>query len=114
MSSDDAYMTFLKKANSDIDADRFSQQGASSVRTETVDASVQVPAPLQSVDEYYISETDEPFEPVALRWEGAKRGTWPNAGTLWLAVTLPYTLYIAGTESRERACYALDSVFFPW
>ncbi|KAJ5569553.1 uncharacterized protein N7459_008983 [Penicillium hispanicum] len=82
MSSDNAYMSFLDKANADLDAGRAAQQGADSARTETVDASVQVPAPLKTVDAYYISEVDEPFEPVALRWEGANRGIWPSADQL--------------------------------
>ncbi|KAJ5081921.1 hypothetical protein NUU61_010185 [Penicillium alfredii] len=82
MSSDDAYMSFLNKANADLDAGRAPQQGGGTVRTETVHASVSIPAPLQSVDAYYVSETDEPFEPVALRWEGATRGTWPSADQL--------------------------------
>lgn len=101
MSSDDAYMSFLDKANADLDAGRAAQQGAGSARTETVDASVQVPAPLKSVDTYYISEVDEPFEPVALRWEGASRGIWPSAGTSLLAATLS-TLYTLLAPRRER------------
>lgn len=78
--SDDAYSSFLDKANSDLNAGR-SQQGGGTTRTETVDTNVKVPAPLQSVDAYYISDTDEPFEPVAFKWEGASKGTWPSAGT---------------------------------
>jgi hypothetical protein len=78
--SDDAYSSFLDKANSDLNAGR-SQQGGSTARTETVHTNVKVPAPLQSVDAYYISDTDEPFEPVAFKWEGASKGKWPSAGT---------------------------------
>ncbi|KAK9570515.1 hypothetical protein V6Z96_006814 [Aspergillus fumigatus] len=77
--SDDAYMSFLDKANADLNNARAQQpQQSSGVRTETVDVGVQIPAPLRSVDAYYISETDEPFEPVALKWEGADKGTWPG------------------------------------
>ncbi|KAI9368591.1 hypothetical protein BJX61DRAFT_537138 [Aspergillus egyptiacus] len=81
MSSDDAYMAFLNKANADLDSGRSQQatQQSSSARTETVDVNVSIPTPLTSVDAYYVSETDEPFEPVALRWEGAKNGVWPDA-----------------------------------
>ncbi|KAJ5666728.1 hypothetical protein N7462_011137 [Penicillium macrosclerotiorum] len=82
MASDNDYMSFLNKANADLDAGRTPQQGASTTKTETVHASVQIPASLQSVDAYYISDADEPFEPVALRWEGASRGIWPNADQL--------------------------------
>lgn len=80
--SDDAYMSFLNKANADLDTARAQQaQDSPTVRTETVETGVSVPAPLTSVDAYYISETDEPFEPVALRWDGASRGIFPDACT---------------------------------
>jgi hypothetical protein len=81
--SDDAYTSFLDKANSDLNAGR-SQQGGSTARTartETVDTNVKVPAPLHSVDTYYISDTDEPFEPVTFKWDRASKGIWPSAGT---------------------------------
>jgi hypothetical protein len=78
MSSDDAYMSFLDKANKDVSGDQ-SQQGAS-VKTETVHSSVSVPKNLKSVDAYYVSDTDEPFEPVALKWDGAAKGAWPSTG----------------------------------
>ncbi|KAL4867672.1 hypothetical protein BDV12DRAFT_197952 [Aspergillus spectabilis] len=81
MSSDDAYMSFLDKANADLDSGRSqatTQQYAGS-HTEIVDANVKVPTPLTSVDAYYISDADEPFEPVALKWEGAEKGNWPDS-----------------------------------
>lgn len=88
MSSDDAYMSFLDKANADLNAGRAAQQGGDTVRTETVDANVKVPKPLQSVDAYYISDSDEPFEPVALKWDGARKGDWPSPGTFFLLPSL--------------------------
>ncbi|CAG8896973.1 unnamed protein product [Penicillium egyptiacum] len=81
MSSDDAYMSFLDKANEDVSGSA-PQQGAGTVKTETVHSSLSVPKPLQSVDAYYISDTDEPFEPVALKWDGAAKGAWPSADQL--------------------------------
>jgi hypothetical protein len=81
MSSDDAYMSFLDKANADLNTGRATQQGTDTTRTETVHATTQIPTPLQSVDSYYISDTDEPFEPVALLWKGAQQGVWPSPGT---------------------------------
>ncbi|KAJ5392865.1 hypothetical protein N7465_011839 [Penicillium sp. CMV-2018d] len=81
MSSDDAYMSFLDKANADVSGSA-PQQGAGTVKTETVHSSLSVPKPLQSVDAYYISDTDEPFEPVALKWDGAAKGAWPSADQL--------------------------------
>jgi hypothetical protein len=84
MSSDEAYTSFLDKANEDpsasvpqgahtMAADRF-------VGTKTVDPQEKIPASLNSVEEYYISDTDEPFAPVALNWDRAKTGTWPSVG----------------------------------
>ncbi|KAL3445052.1 hypothetical protein BJX65DRAFT_282142 [Aspergillus insuetus] len=82
MSSDDAYMSFLDKANADLNSGRSqpeTQSSSAAARTETIDVNVKVPTPLTSVDAYYISDTDEPFEPVALKWEGAAKGNWPDA-----------------------------------
>ncbi|KAF9239563.1 hypothetical protein CBS147333_8795 [Penicillium roqueforti] len=81
MSSDDAYMSFLDKANADVSGSA-PQQGTGTVKTETVHSSLSVPKALQSVDAYYISDTDEPFEPVALKWDGAAKGAWPSADQL--------------------------------
>ncbi|KAJ5463974.1 hypothetical protein N7475_007109 [Penicillium sp. IBT 31633x] len=81
MSSDDAYMSFLDKANADVSGGQ-APQGTDTVQTETVHSSLSVPKPLQSVDAYYTSDTDEPFEPVALKWDGAAKGAWPSADQL--------------------------------
>ena len=95
MSSDDAYMSFLNKANADLSAGQQQQQqqpqGTSIARTQTVDANNQnqIPASLQSVDAFYVSETDEPFEPVVLGWEGAKEGVWPSHCMSCLGFLLP-------------------------
>lgn len=86
MSSDDAYMSFLNKANADLDAGR--QQPAtqsSRPHTKAVDADEQIPAPLTAVESYYVSETDEPFEPVVLRWGEARGGVWPDHGTFFFS-----------------------------
>lgn len=98
MSSDEAYMSFLDKANKDLSSttNNTSKQAAGSVRTVTVDMNARIPAPLQSVDAYYVSETDEPFEPVVLKWEGAEVGKWPSSGTSFsgiLCSSLPNLSY---------------------
>ncbi|KAJ5993912.1 hypothetical protein N7451_009636 [Penicillium sp. IBT 35674x] len=80
MASDDAYMDFLNKANADHSAgQKDSTQGA---KIRTVDESLKVPSSLQQVEAYYVSESDEPFEPVVLRFKGAAKGEWPSAGDL--------------------------------
>jgi hypothetical protein len=70
MSSDADYASFLDKANQDISS--AAPQNAShtkNCRTQAVNTSV--PKALQQVEEYYISDADEPFEPVALKFNGS-------------------------------------------
>lgn len=90
MSSDDAYLSFLEKANSDHSAGQQSQAQTQRTQTQTVHANAEIPASLQSIDAFYISETDEPFEPVVLGFEGARRGEWPGSCTF---APLPYSLH---------------------
>lgn len=64
--SDQEYMDFLDKANQDVGGG--SSKPSQPVSTASVNT--EVPAALQKVDEYYVSDADEPFEPVALKWDG--------------------------------------------
>jgi len=70
MSSEAEYAAFLDKANQEIgsaesrDASQKEGHGSKSVNTA-------VPKMLEQVEEYYVSDADEPFEPVALRFEGS-------------------------------------------
>ena len=73
--SDDAYSSFLDKANQDTGASKASNQ-SKSVSTKAVNT--EVPATLQKVEQYYVSEADEPFEPVSLKWGGKNM---PNEST---------------------------------
>ncbi|OQD81565.1 hypothetical protein PENANT_c026G02537 [Penicillium antarcticum] len=85
MSSDDAYMAFLNKANadsSDGQAESKKESPSDVLRTKTVDSSLSIPKPLKNIDAYYVSDTDEPFDPVVLKWDGAKDGTWPSIAEL--------------------------------
>lgn len=92
MASDSDYMAFLDKANKQRDAGKDeahteeSSQPSKQVRTETVEKGVKVPEQLKKVDAYYMSETDEPFEPVALSWKGASSGEWPENGMLLICL----------------------------
>ncbi|KAB2579654.1 hypothetical protein BFW01_g4768 [Lasiodiplodia theobromae] len=63
MASDEDYAAFLAKANQDTGAAPSTQ----SIKTKAVDA--EVPHVLLQVEEYYISDADEPFEPVSLKWD---------------------------------------------
>ncbi len=67
MSSDDAYSSFLDQANQNTGATK-SSPAAKTATTKAVDT--EVPVELQSVEQYYTSEADEPFEPVSLQWDG--------------------------------------------
>ena len=65
--SDDAYSSFLDKANQDTGASKASTQSKTASK-KAVDT--EVPATLQGVERYYVSEADEPFEPISLKWGG--------------------------------------------
>ena len=67
MSSDDAYSSFLDKANQDTGASKSSTQSKSA---NTTAVNTEVPMVLKGVEQYYTSEADEPFEPVSLKWDG--------------------------------------------
>ncbi|MCJ1362933.1 hypothetical protein MMC16_002039 [Acarospora aff. strigata] len=67
MASDEDYASFLEQANQDTVAANSSSQSGTAV-TKAVDA--EVPEALQQVQAYYVSDADEPFEPVSLKWEG--------------------------------------------
>ncbi|RMZ74385.1 ribosomal L3 [Pyrenophora seminiperda CCB06] len=70
MSSDADYAAFLDKANQDVGSaetkDASQKQGYGTMSVNTA-----VPKMLEQVEEYYISDADEPFEPVALSFEGS-------------------------------------------
>jgi hypothetical protein len=76
MSSDADYEAFLDKANKDSgEAKATAQSKSKSVGTKAVNAAV--PKGLEKVDEFFTSESDEPFEPVSLKYDGDKV---PSAG----------------------------------
>jgi hypothetical protein len=69
MSSDTDYASFLDKANQGTGAAEQQTSAKKSYGTKSVDTAV--PKALEQVEEYYISDADEPFEPVALRYDGS-------------------------------------------
>ncbi|KAK2071974.1 hypothetical protein P8C59_006355 [Phyllachora maydis] len=83
MASDDDYMNFLDKANSDPSegvvarGQQQQQQQQQQQAFKATGAGVSVPEALAQVARagvFYTSDADEPFEPVALAWdEGGKR-----------------------------------------
>lgn len=73
MSNDDDYMAFLNKANQDTGADAATQQQQrSSSVFKAKDEGSEVPKEIRSVcrSAVYVSDADEPFEEVSLKWEG--------------------------------------------
>jgi hypothetical protein len=80
MSSDADYAAFLDKANQDTDsAETKDASQKKSYGTKSVNTAV--PKVLEQVEEYYISDSDEPFEPVALEFEGASVSAGRNPAT---------------------------------
>ncbi|EON64735.1 hypothetical protein W97_03968 [Coniosporium apollinis CBS 100218] len=67
MAADEDYASFLEKANQDTGSKRASTQ-SKTVRARAVDT--EIPPSLLDVEEYYVSDADEPFEPVSLKWDG--------------------------------------------
>ncbi|KAF1358954.1 hypothetical protein EJ07DRAFT_122079 [Lizonia empirigonia] len=70
MSSDADYAAFLDKANQDTAPAE--QQDVSKKGYSTKSVNTAVPKALESIEEYYVSDADEPFEPVALEFSGDK------------------------------------------
>ena len=77
MSSDQDYASFLDKANQDTGVQ--GSNDTSYAQTKSTDTSV--PASLKSLDAFYMSESDEPFEPVAIKH---KKGGSLSEGKLTL------------------------------
>lgn len=72
-SNDDAYAAFLDKANqpaADATAQQQEGEGKKTFGTKSVDR--EVPHVLQQVEEYYVSDADEPFEGVSLGFGGGE------------------------------------------
>lgn len=66
MSSDQDYAAFLEKANQDTGSSSEQVKTSGFANTKAVDTAV--PAALKNVDAFYQSDSDEPFEPVALQY----------------------------------------------
>ena len=86
MSSDEAYSSFLDQANQDTGASKISTK-SSSAKTKAVDSDI--PSALQSIEQYYTSEADEPFEPVSLKWSGSNM---PSESMLSLLIHMPLSV----------------------
>lgn len=76
MASDEDYMAFLDKANKDVDDGKAyaaeQSQRASKATFKALDSGSQVPKAIKDVckDTVYVTDADEPFEEVSLKWDG--------------------------------------------
>lgn len=81
MSSDQDYMSFLDKANQGTGSDN---QATTQSKTQfkTTDSGSQAPAEIKSAckDAFYVSDADEPFEPVSLKYDGSDL---PDEGSIY-------------------------------
>lgn len=82
MASDTAYASFLDQANQNTGSNAIKSGGDSFHLSTNVSKDEPVPQVLKETEEYYTSESDEIFEPVTVRWEGAKEGIWPTESML--------------------------------
>lgn len=84
MASDEDYMAFLNKANQDAEegqaAAASSAQSAGQRTFKTTDEGSALPKSIADVlkDAFYVSEADEPFKGVSLKWKG--EGGLPDEG----------------------------------
>ena len=91
MASDEDYMAFLDKANRDPN-EGYTKASSSGGKMEfkTTDEGVKVPAALTKAAEgaVYVTEADEEFVPVALKYKGSKL---PDEGSFSLFIILSVT-----------------------
>lgn len=87
MASDDDYMAFLNKANNQSDAGaQASTQSSAPAKFKATDTGSEVPKAIKNAckNEVYVSDADEPFQEVSLKWDG--EGGLPDEGTsTWTA-----------------------------
>lgn len=106
MASDSDYASFLEKANQDTSITQ-AQVTSSTPKTKAIDA--EVPTALQSIEAYYVSDADEPFEPVSLKWEEDRipdEGTTPPFLPLSSSFSLSVMIWKV-VEANERAWASL-------
>ncbi len=83
MASDEDYVAFLERANADPNEGVSKTQDPSrKVELKAIDKGVEVPSVLTVAvkDAFYMSDADEPFEPVCLKMGAKAKNTLPNEG----------------------------------
>lgn len=116
MASDDAYLAFLNKANQDSSEGRAATASTSTDSNSpftTTSAGVTVPRVLQQVtqrdDLVYVSDADEPFYPVALKFSGeGKGGGLPDEGLYSISAVCVWFGVVANTCAVDRGIRKTD------
>ena len=103
MSTDAEYEAFLDKANKDA-GDDVNGKGKAVATSDsksagTVTVNTAVPAALQDVEEYYMSDADEPFEPVSLKWP---EKTIPSAGGYQWYISYSFAPHLRSIEHCDH------------
>ncbi|PSS20497.1 hypothetical protein M430DRAFT_50159 [Amorphotheca resinae ATCC 22711] len=90
MATDEDYAAFLEKANADPSEGISATQSVGRAGLKAVDEGEAIPAVLKSAvaDAFYVSDADEPFEPVCLNLPEDK-GTLPDEATFAKLVEHP-------------------------
>ena len=72
MASDEDYASFLDKANEDPNKGVAKTQSSGKIQLKAIDHGLKVPAALKEAtsEAFYVSDADEPFEPVVLKFGG--------------------------------------------
>ncbi|KAF2258742.1 hypothetical protein CC78DRAFT_525806 [Lojkania enalia] len=98
MSSDADYASFLEKANQNTSSVSATTAQASNYGTKSVDDGVEVPEVLRGREEVYVSDADEEFVGVGLRFGGSAVG----AGTLFASLSSCPLSYVLLSTSIYR------------
>lgn len=82
MASDADYMAFLDKANQDVSGAGQATARGGQAQFKAVDAGTRAPEVIEAAckDTFYVSDADEPFVSVSLRWSG--EDGLPDEGTV--------------------------------
>ena len=102
MSSDESYLSFLNNANADVSQPQASTSATAAPTTQSIHLTETIPASLSTIHEtIYTSETDEPFDPVVLKWADASGGIWPDKTQF---ATMVSPVADAGLEGGITVC----------
>ena len=101
MASDEDYASFLDKANQDPSEGRSKVQSGGKVELKALDKAAEVPKVLRDVagEAYYVSDADEPFHGVCLKYSGKTlptEGSWSLLFPLSHLCPVPFDVVIFG------------------